>query len=201
MNLTHLCFADDLMMFVEGDKWSIEGALAVFDDFAIHSGLRISLEKSTIYMAGITNDVKEDILTDFPFEYGTLPVRERGFIVLGVSDQTTLREVMERDMTRIHRNALLNQVEHEILMLKEQRVHGQDDEFMWRLKDDTYSDRTEGDTGTLILRLSILKANVGSVGGEPDGFPIYLPYTPYGLRGIEYDMEKTDPQYNFGEND
>ncbi|GJT82364.1 putative non-LTR retroelement reverse transcriptase [Tanacetum coccineum] len=324
MNLTHLCFADDLMVFVEGDKRSIEGALAVFDDFTIHSGLRISLEKSTIYMAGIRDDVKEDILTDFPFEYGTLPVRylglplltkkmgaadfapliekiklqistwtarqlsfagrlqllssvifsltnfwmaafrlpkscinkidklcasflwsgpdlkttkaklifriissknslwvdwikrhlirnnsfwalkdnmtagswiwkkllkyrdmarmfykvkvkcgysisfwhdswcslgclfglfgQRGFIELGVSDQTTLGEVMERDRGRIHRNALLNQVEHEILMLKEQRVHGQEDEFLWRLTDDNYSDRFRSKETWQILR-------------------------------------------------
>ncbi|GKG32150.1 RNA-directed DNA polymerase, reverse transcriptase-related family protein, partial [Tanacetum coccineum] len=74
-NLTHLRFADDLMVFVEGDKWYIEGALAVFNDFTIHSGLRISLEKSTIYMVGIRDDVEEDILTNFPFEYDTLPVR------------------------------------------------------------------------------------------------------------------------------
>ncbi|GJR70819.1 hypothetical protein Tco_0016884 [Tanacetum coccineum] len=128
---------------------------------------------------------------------------KRGFIELGVSDQTTLGEVMERDRGRIYRNALLNQFEHEILMLKEQRVHGQEDEFLWRLKDDTYSDRfrsketwqilhgsypawdchrgwlfllcgTEGDTGTFVLRLSILKANLGSFGGGPDGFSIYV---------------------------
>ncbi|GJY53712.1 non-LTR retroelement reverse transcriptase-like protein [Tanacetum coccineum] len=41
MNLTHLCFADDLMVFVEGDKRSIEGALAVIiDDYTIQSGFR-----------------------------------------------------------------------------------------------------------------------------------------------------------------
>ncbi|PWA36015.1 hypothetical protein CTI12_AA604180 [Artemisia annua] len=60
---------------------------------------------------------------------------------MGVSDQTTLGEVMERNKKRRHRNALLNQVEHEILMLKEQRVHGQVDEFLWRQNDNTYSDR------------------------------------------------------------
>lgn len=35
LSLTHLCFTDDLMVFVEGSKASIEGALAVFDDFAV----------------------------------------------------------------------------------------------------------------------------------------------------------------------
>lgn len=35
LKLTHLCFADDLMVFVDGEKKSIKGALEVFDDFAI----------------------------------------------------------------------------------------------------------------------------------------------------------------------
>ncbi|PWA60679.1 hypothetical protein CTI12_AA379470 [Artemisia annua] len=48
---------------------------------------------------------------------------------------------MERNRKRRHQNALLNQVEHEILMLKERRVHGQADEFLWRQKDNTYSDQ------------------------------------------------------------
>lgn len=30
LSLTHLCFADDLMVFVEGTKYSIEGVLSVF---------------------------------------------------------------------------------------------------------------------------------------------------------------------------
>lgn len=33
LSLTYLCFADDLMVFVEGSKESIEGALAVFYEF------------------------------------------------------------------------------------------------------------------------------------------------------------------------
>ncbi|GKA03846.1 reverse transcriptase domain-containing protein [Tanacetum coccineum] len=187
-------------------------------------------------MVGIRDDVKEDILTDFPFEYGTLPVRYLGLPLLTkkmgatdfapliekimlqvdwikrhlicnnsfwalkdnmtagswiwkkllkytdmaqcsirlfirliwevriyrvrVSDQTNLGEVMERDRGWIHRNALLNQVEHEILMLKEQRVHGQEDEFL--------------DTGTFVLQLSIFTVNMESFGGGPDGFSIYV---------------------------
>ena len=75
MDLTHLCFADDLMVFVKGEKRSIQGIMAVFDDFAIHSGLKISMGKSTIYMAGIAGGDKEEILTQFPFELGTLPIR------------------------------------------------------------------------------------------------------------------------------
>lgn len=50
LSLTHLCFADDLMIFVEGSKESIEGALSVFEEFTKWSGLSISIEKSTLYM-------------------------------------------------------------------------------------------------------------------------------------------------------
>jgi len=82
LKLTHLCFADDLMVFVRADKKSIEGTLEVFDDFATHSGLKISLEKSTIYMAGVPDIQKEEILQQFPFEYGALPVRYLGLPLL-----------------------------------------------------------------------------------------------------------------------
>lgn len=76
--LTHLCFADDLMVFVEGSKQSIEGALSVFKDFESWSGLSISLEKSTIYMAGVKEAEKRSVLTNFPFAVGELPVRYLG---------------------------------------------------------------------------------------------------------------------------
>lgn len=61
--LTHLCFADDLMVFTDGSKRSIEGVLKVFDEFAAISGLKISLEKSTLYIAGIMATDQEDILS------------------------------------------------------------------------------------------------------------------------------------------
>lgn len=38
------------------------------------SGLRISLEKSTLFLAGVCEE-REAILEQFPFEVGTLPVR------------------------------------------------------------------------------------------------------------------------------
>lgn len=78
LSLTHLCFADDLMVFVDGTRESIEGALSVFDGFAQWSGLSISIEKSTVYMAGIQEEEKRRILVNFPFAEGSLPVRYLG---------------------------------------------------------------------------------------------------------------------------
>lgn len=78
LSLTHLCFADDLMVFVEGTKESIEGALSVFAEFAKWSGLNISIEKSTLYMAGVADIERGRVLQNFPFAEGRLPVRYLG---------------------------------------------------------------------------------------------------------------------------
>lgn len=43
IRLTHLCFAYDLMVFVDGRRSSIEGIIGIFDKFAERSGLKISL--------------------------------------------------------------------------------------------------------------------------------------------------------------
>ncbi|XP_056850856.1 uncharacterized protein LOC130500144 [Raphanus sativus] len=76
--LTHLCFADDLMVFVEGLKEPIEGALTIFDEFSVWSGLSISLEKSTVYMVGVSDVEKKNIKSNFPFAEGKLQVRYLG---------------------------------------------------------------------------------------------------------------------------
>ncbi|XP_010462838.1 PREDICTED: uncharacterized protein LOC104743454 [Camelina sativa] len=82
ISLTHLCFADDLLVFTDGTKTSIEGILQVFHDFTGFYGLNISLEKSTLYMAGVTVSEKDAILHSFPFASGTLPVRYLGLPLL-----------------------------------------------------------------------------------------------------------------------
>ena len=76
--LTHLCFADDLMIFVEGSKESVQGALSVFDQFSEWSGLKISIEKSTLYLSGVSEGEESRILSNFPFAKGELPVRYLG---------------------------------------------------------------------------------------------------------------------------
>ncbi|KAL9816500.1 putative RNA-directed DNA polymerase [Arabidopsis thaliana] len=82
IGLTHLCFADDLMVFVEGHARSIEGIIRIFQEFASYSGLKISLEKSTIYFAGISAQIRDQVTTNFPFETGHLPVRYLGLPLL-----------------------------------------------------------------------------------------------------------------------
>lgn len=78
IGLTHLSFADDLMVLSDGKVRSIEGIVAVFDQFAKRTGLRISMEKSTIYLAGIPESRSQEIQEQFQFAVGCLPVRYLG---------------------------------------------------------------------------------------------------------------------------
>ncbi|KAL9308369.1 putative RNA-directed DNA polymerase [Arabidopsis thaliana] len=78
LSLTHLSFADDLMVLSDGKVRSIDGIVEVFDIFAKFSGLKISMEKSTIYLAGVTEDVYHEIQNRYQFDVGQLPVRYLG---------------------------------------------------------------------------------------------------------------------------
>lgn len=82
MKITHLCFADDIMVFSDGKASSMAGILEVFKKFAAISGLCISLEKSTLFLAGVSGHSRDDISARFPFETGSLPVRYLGLPLL-----------------------------------------------------------------------------------------------------------------------
>ena len=56
--LTHLSFEDDLMVLTDDTTRSIEGIIQVFEEFAKALGLKISLEKSSLYLARVTDEVK-----------------------------------------------------------------------------------------------------------------------------------------------
>lgn len=53
----------------------MEGIVKVFDEFARFSGLRISMEKSTIYLAGVPAAVKQEMVSRFAFDSSQLLVR------------------------------------------------------------------------------------------------------------------------------
>lgn len=82
LNLTHICFADDVLVFSDGKKSSIEGILMVFQVFEKISGLNISLEKSTLFLDGVKEVDSVAILDQFPFDKGTLPVMYLGLPLL-----------------------------------------------------------------------------------------------------------------------
>jgi len=78
IGLTHLSFADDLMILSDGKVRSIDGIVKVLYEFAKWSGLKISMEKSTMYLAGVQASVYQEIVQKFSFDVGKLPVRYLG---------------------------------------------------------------------------------------------------------------------------
>lgn len=100
IDLIHLCFADDLMVFADGTKASIEGILKVFGEFDKMSGLKISMEKSILFLVGSSTQRREEIQNQFLFAAGTLPVRYLGLPLLTkrmtISDYLPLIEKIKK---------------------------------------------------------------------------------------------------------
>lgn len=65
LNLMHLFFADDIVIFTNGSVRSAEAVVKTFDHFAAISGLRINHGKSTIYLAGVSARSVKHYSTDF----------------------------------------------------------------------------------------------------------------------------------------
>ena len=66
------------MFFCHGDKISASVIRSAIDEFCLASGLRPSMEKSTVFFGNVTDEVKQDIRLVMPFNEGSLPVRYLG---------------------------------------------------------------------------------------------------------------------------
>ncbi|XP_074288841.1 uncharacterized protein LOC141613991 [Silene latifolia] len=78
MKLSHLCFADDLLMFCRGDIWSIRVILKAFDTFSNASGFEMNYDKSNIHFNGICSTEVDNILRMSGFKEGQLPFKYLG---------------------------------------------------------------------------------------------------------------------------
>ncbi|XP_019227742.1 PREDICTED: uncharacterized protein LOC109209032 [Nicotiana attenuata] len=62
LGVIHICFADDLLMCCRADRVSIELMMKQFEKFSTVSGLQANMEKSSLYVAGISTQYREEIL-------------------------------------------------------------------------------------------------------------------------------------------
>lgn len=77
--ITHLLFADDLLIFSNGSRWSINGICSVMDKFKRMSGLSINPDKSHIFFGGYAG-ISAQVIADISgFSIGTFPTRYLGF--------------------------------------------------------------------------------------------------------------------------
>lgn len=73
LGITHLCFADDLLLFARGDTKSVQMLRDRFALFSEASGLKANLNKSQVYFGGVDEDTRMNILNLLGYEMGELP--------------------------------------------------------------------------------------------------------------------------------
>ncbi|GJX34219.1 RNA-directed DNA polymerase, eukaryota, reverse transcriptase zinc-binding domain protein [Tanacetum coccineum] len=78
LKITHLCFADDLLILSHGDIQSVKIIKSSLELFSSCSGLQPNLKKSTLFCRNLKSDIKKSILKILPFAEGNLPVRYLG---------------------------------------------------------------------------------------------------------------------------
>ncbi|XP_074296921.1 uncharacterized protein LOC141627584 [Silene latifolia] len=98
MKLSHLMFADDLLLFCKGDVQSIFIIMETFKRFFSASGLSINSEKSDFYCNGISQTVIHRVLQGTGFKSGQLP-----FKYLGV-------KISHKRLTKIDCNILVDRM-------------------------------------------------------------------------------------------
>ncbi|GKB32581.1 RNA-directed DNA polymerase, eukaryota, reverse transcriptase zinc-binding domain protein, partial [Tanacetum coccineum] len=90
MKLTHLSFADDLLVLCHGDVDSISAIKEALLEFNNSSGLKPNMDKSVVFFGSVKEVVKQKILEILPFKVGKLPVKYLGIHLLakklGIND-------------------------------------------------------------------------------------------------------------------
>ena len=79
--ITHLAYADDLVLLSRGDTTSVSLIMDKLNHFGDCSGLTISLSKSSFFSAGISDADLDSIKSITGFSQGSFPFRYLGIPV------------------------------------------------------------------------------------------------------------------------
>ena len=77
ISLSHLMFADDVMIFFDGTEASLHGINETLDDFASWSGLHMNRDKTHLFHAGLS-DLEAVAISRHGFPIASLPIRYLG---------------------------------------------------------------------------------------------------------------------------
>ncbi|XP_074291895.1 uncharacterized protein LOC141618709 [Silene latifolia] len=128
LKLSHLMFADELLLFFRGDIRSVLTLMTVFQCFSAASGLSISNEKSNIILNGIAREYEIEILAHTGFKKDKLP-----FKYLGV-------QISHKRLTKLNCNILVDKMVARIRGWNKRKISysGRLVNFLWEW-DDSYS--------------------------------------------------------------
>ena len=109
--ITHLCFADDLILFCGNNRVSVLILKQALDTFLSLSGLSANHSKSDIFIAGSDGHFKEFLLEVFGYQLGKLPARHWGVPLISTKlSSRDCKILLEKIMARIkngHPNTFL----------------------------------------------------------------------------------------------
>ncbi|GKB88702.1 RNA-directed DNA polymerase, eukaryota, reverse transcriptase zinc-binding domain protein, partial [Tanacetum coccineum] len=78
LEITHLCFVDDLLVFCPEDTKSMNVIKETLKEFNRYYGLKANMSKSTVFFGGMTTAEQDIILDIVPFGVKKLPVKYIG---------------------------------------------------------------------------------------------------------------------------
>ncbi|GJX39263.1 hypothetical protein Tco_0252566 [Tanacetum coccineum] len=82
MKITHVYFADDLLVLCHGDAKSVKVVRDSIYEFGECSGLLPNFNKSTIFFGIVKDEVQKEIMKVLPFKKGKLPMKYLGRLQL-----------------------------------------------------------------------------------------------------------------------
>ncbi|CAL1357332.1 unnamed protein product [Linum trigynum] len=102
ISLSHLCFADDLLVFTKGTPEAVGQAKAILDTFYTVSGLKCNPAKSEVFCGGVSPSVQTLISSRTGFAIGHLPVRYLGIpLIAGKLNKVDCQALVDKITTRI----------------------------------------------------------------------------------------------------
>ncbi|GKV39485.1 hypothetical protein SLEP1_g47243 [Rubroshorea leprosula] len=102
-SLTHLCFADDLLIFTDGSSRAVGELDSILKQFYLVTGLKVNYQKSEIFCCGMPNQVIRELTETYGFKVGTLPVRYLGVpLITGRLTNAALKPLISKITDRIN---------------------------------------------------------------------------------------------------
>lgn len=102
INLNHLCFANDLMIFAYGSECVVKIYTDILARFENMSGLKANVSKSSIFFSGVEGGMKARILQISGYKEEKLPIRYLGVpLITSKLSKRNCESLIERISSRM----------------------------------------------------------------------------------------------------
>ena len=102
IKLTHVSFTDDIFLFAGGTNSSVRVIMDELNRFENFSGLQVNKQKSAIFLAGISDAIRNEMLNITGFSLGRLPMKYLGVPLLSTRlSHNDCQPLIDKIMVRI----------------------------------------------------------------------------------------------------